>query len=173
MSFMFDPVVLTPKIIAVTGSIKKAIKTYNDLKIPLSRLVTDYYIVKNHRGLEKKDNPWIYYHKGILKKEYEVGASVIEEAFNTAAVDLVAKKKQPTDVIQAAFYASKSRNDSAFELSFLLPLFFEDTLPTDHIMIVNPSPDMKTQLTLFGKKVISVTENSNIIQNQQFVNSNI
>ena len=142
MSIMFEPVELKPKTIKVTGTIMKAIKTYNDLKIPLSRLVSDYYIVKDHRNLEKKDNPWIYYHKGILSKEYEVGASVIEDAFNEGAVQLVAKKKQPTDVINAAFYASKSRNDSAFELSYLLPLFFEDTKPTDHILIVNPSPDI-------------------------------
>ena len=142
MGFLFDPVELKPKIIRVSGATKDAIDTYRNLKIPLSRLISDYYIVKANRSLVKKNNPWIYYHKGILKKQYEVGASVIEDAFNQAAVELVAKKKEPTDVINAAFYSNKNRNDSAFELSFLLPLFFENTAPADRILVVNPSPDV-------------------------------
>ncbi len=109
MSIMFEPVELKPKTIKVTGTIMKAIKTYNDLKIPLSRLVSDYYIVKDHRNLEKKDNPWIYYHKGILSKEYEVGASVIEDAFNEGAVQLVAKKKQHFKMSKLSFYIMRKR----------------------------------------------------------------
>ena len=70
MGFLFNPVELKPKIIRVSGATKDAIETYRNLKIPLNRLISDYYIVKANRSLEKKDNPWIYYHKGILKKQY-------------------------------------------------------------------------------------------------------
>lgn len=160
MGFLFDPVELKPKIIRVSGATKDAIETYRNLKIPLSRLISDYYIVKANRSLVKKNNPWIYYHKGILKKQYEVGASVIEDAFNQAAVELVAKKKEPTDVINAAFYSNKNRNDSAFELSFLLPLFFENTAPADRILVVNPSPDVIrfAEETHTGEKSYLVTD---------------
>ena len=141
MDKLFEPVKLTSKRIGVDSTIKNAIEIYRNQKIPLSRLISDYCIIMEHDTLVGKDNPWVYYHKGILKQSIESGSSVVEDAFNFGAIKLVAKGKEPTKVISAAFYANKSRNDSAFELSFLLPYFLDD-FPASNILIVNPSPDI-------------------------------
>lgn len=141
MEKLFEPVKLVPKRISVDSTTKESIDLYRRLKIPLSRLISDYYIGMEWQTLLTKDNPWVYYHKGILKQSIEAGASVIEEAFNFGAISLVAQKRKPTGVINAAFYANKKRNDSAFELSFLLPYFLEE-FPGKSLLIVNPSPDI-------------------------------
>lgn len=52
------------------------------------------------------------------------------------------KDQDPSDVINAAFYANKKRNDSDFELGYVLPLFLGNTNQSDRILVVNPSPDI-------------------------------
>lgn len=140
MDKLFEPVTLVTKRISVDSTTRNTIDLYRQNKIPLSMLITDCSIIMNHRTLLSKDNPWVYYHKGIMKQSIESGASVVEDAFNLGAI-LVAKKTKPTGLINAVFYANKKRNDSAFELSFLLPYFLEE-FPASNILIVNPSPDI-------------------------------
>ena len=107
-------------------------------------LASDYRaVISNKESFEKAHNPWVYFQKGILKREVESGVSVIETAFNFAAMKL--NNEKPTDVINAAFY-TKTRNDSEFEISYLLPLFNKVSEKASKALVVNPSPDIICEL---------------------------
>ena len=128
--------------IKVNGKIKKAIDQYKRKKVVMRQLMSDFLAVKSKEDLlAKAENPWAYFYKGMEGHEIESGVSVLETAFIYAAMEI--KDQEPSDVINAAYYANKLRNDSDFEMGYLLPLFAEmvpDRL--EDILVVNPSPDM-------------------------------
>lgn len=127
--------------VKTNGTIKESIDAYRKKHTPMSVFLTDYLAVKskgNH--LVKADNPWAYYYKGIEGHEIESGVSTDETLFRFAAMKL--KDELPTDVISAAFYANQSRNDSDFEIGYLLPLFIENVTENDNALIINPTPEM-------------------------------
>ncbi|MCR4716783.1 MAG: hypothetical protein K5656_06350, partial [Lachnospiraceae bacterium] len=78
--------------------------------------------------------------KEITGRKFETGVSVDETVFRFATLKL--KDELPSDVINAAFYANKNRNDSNFELGYLLPGFIQTISREDNVLIVNPSPEM-------------------------------
>ena len=121
MRIVFRTSVLNRLSVKTNGTIKESIDAYRKKHTPMAVFLTDYLAVKskgNH--LVKADNPWAYYYKGIEGHEIESGVSTDETLFRFAAMKL--KDELPTDVISAAFYANKNRNDSDFEIGYLLPL---------------------------------------------------
>lgn len=104
-------------------------------------MLTDFLAVKSKGDeLAAADNPWAYFYKGIEGYEIESGVSLDESAFRFAAMTL--KNEKSSDVINAAFYSNKVRNDSDFELGYLLPLFINIVQSDDRILVVIPSPSM-------------------------------
>lgn len=127
--------------IKINGKIKKAIDAYSRKKVPMRVMLTDFLAVKSKSDeLAMAENPWAYFYKGIEGHEVESGVSHEETLFRFAAMNL--KNQKPSDVINAAFYANKARNDSDFELGYIVPLFTENVDLSDKILVVNPSPDM-------------------------------
>ena len=107
----------------------------------MSRLLSSFLAIKtNPEKLAEADNPWAYYWKGIEKHKIESGVSRDETLFLFATMNLV--DELPTDVISAAFYSDKSRNDSDFEIGYLLPFFIRHISPSDNVLFVNPTPGM-------------------------------
>ena len=132
---------ITKQSIKINRKIKDVIQLYRDLKIPMRKMITDFYHVKMYRNkLIEAENPWAYLYKGILGRDIESGASKMESAFDFGAMELHACK--PTDVVNAAFYANKKRNDAEFELGYILPLFVQLIEKENNVLVVNPSPDM-------------------------------
>lgn len=125
----------------INGKIKKAIESYDNKKVKRSALLTDYLAVKSKGNeLAEADNPFAYFYKGIEGYEIETGVSHDETLFRFAAMTL--KDQNPSDVIRAAFYSNKKRDDSNFEIGYLLPLFMESIRIYDRVLVVNPSPNM-------------------------------
>ncbi len=141
MRIVFRTSVLNRLSVKTNGTIKESIDAYRKKHTPMAVFLTDYLAVKskgNH--LVKADNPWAYYYKGIEGHEIESGVSTDETLFRFAAMKL--KDELPTDVISAAFYANKNRNDSDFEIGYLLPLFIGVVSVNDNVLIINPTPEM-------------------------------
>ena len=108
--------------IKVNGKIKKAIDQYKRKKVVMRQLMTDFLAVKSKEDLlAKAENPWAYFYKGMEGHEIESGVSVLETAFIYAAMEI--KDQEPSDVINAAYYANKLRNDSDFEMGYLVVEF--------------------------------------------------
>ena len=141
MSNYFPDCTIPAKIIQIRNPIQEVIEKYRERKLPGRLLLTDYLSVKS-RGdaLSEALNPWVYNYKGIEGLEVESGVTLHETAFVTAAMTL--KDEQPTDVINAVFYANNKRNDAAFEIGYLLPLLFNEGINEKNVLIINPSPDM-------------------------------
>ena len=137
--------------IKTSGTIKKALDAYRAKKVPMRAMLTDYLAVKSKSDLlAEADNPWAYYYKGIEGHEVESGVSHEETLFRFAAMEL--KNQEPSDVIDAAFYTNRKRNDYEFELGYLVPFFLENTNITDRILVVNPSPGVICALEESGYK---------------------
>ncbi len=114
-------------------------------------LLTDFLAVKSkYDNLAEAHNPWAYLYKGIEGHEIETCVSYEETLFRFSAMTL--KDQKPSDVINAAFYANQARNDSGFEIGYLLPLFLDNVNSTDRILVVNPSPDMVYIIENSGRK---------------------
>lgn len=151
-----------PKVsIKINGTIKKAIDSYRKSQIPMFAFISDYLAVKSGGDpLYKADNPFSYYYKGMKKYPVERGVSVHEAEFTFSAMEL--KNELPSEVINAAFYSDKNRNDSDFEIGYLLPLFLNAVSNDDSILIVNPSPDMICNIEASGcnckKKMYAVPD---------------
>lgn len=151
-----------PKVsIKINGTIKKAIESYRKSQIPMFAFISDYLAVKSGGDpLYKADNPFSYYYKGMKKYPVEKGVSVHEAEFTFSAMKL--KDELPSEVINAAFYSNKNRNDSDFEIGYLLPLFLNAVTKDDSILIVNPSPDMICHIEASGcncrKKMYAVSD---------------
>lgn len=150
MSISFETKELPHIISKTNGRIKKAVGYYRDHQIPLRFLLQDYLAVLSYGDeLEQAINPWQYYYKGILKYEIESGVSSHETAFTFGAMTL--KDEMPTDVIRSAFYSNQRRNDSDFEIGYLLPIFIQTISRDDNVLIVNPSPDMICYFEEYGR----------------------
>lgn len=131
------------------GTINKAIEEYRKWRVPMRVLLTDYLAVKSKGNrLAEAENPWAYNYKGIEGHEVESGVSVDESLFRFAAMSL--KGQKPTDVINAAFFANKRRNDGSFEIGYVLPLFMGQISNAKNILVVNPSPDMICEIENSG-----------------------
>jgi len=127
--------------IKTNGRIKKAIDSYRKKQAPMSLFLSNYLAVKSKGDqLIQAENPWAYFYKGIEGYEVEGGVSIDETLFRFATMSV--KNDIPSDVINAAFYNNKNRNDSDFEIGYLFPLFFETVTRNDNVLIVNPTPDM-------------------------------
>ncbi|MGN0421599.1 MAG: hypothetical protein ACI4EY_02570 [Lachnospiraceae bacterium] len=138
---IFESKKIGSKSIRINGKIKKAIDAYNNKKVPMRVLLTDFLAVKSKSDeLAAADNPWVYFYKGIEGHEVESGVSSDESLFRFAAMTL--KNQKPSDVINATFFSNKTRNDSDFELQYVLPLFLKNIKSNDCILFVNPSPDI-------------------------------
>lgn len=137
----FESKIIPAVKLKINGRIKKAVEAYKKKKVPMKVMLTDFLAVKSKQDeLAEADNPWAYYYKGIEGHEVESGVSYEETLFRFSAMTL--KDQKPSDVINAAFYANKIRNDSDFEVGYVLPLFLNNINQDDSILIVNPSPDM-------------------------------
>ena len=148
---LFESIILPSITIKIGGKVKKAIDAYRQKKVPMRVMLTDYLAVKSKADLlAEAENPWAYNYKGIEGHEVESGVSHEETLFRFSAMEI--KNQEPSDVIEAAFYANKKRNDSAFELGYLLPLFMKTIKETDRILIVNPSPRMVSTIEESGHK---------------------
>ena len=124
--------------VRISGTMKKALYQYQRFHIPKQVLLRDYLAVVNYKDhLQIAENPWLYYHKGILREDVEAGMSAMETAFEFGAMEL--RKTKPTDVIRAVFYST--RNDSGVELSYIYPLIESKLTSEAMAVIVNPSPD--------------------------------
>ncbi len=141
MKIMFEDKVIDRYPIKINGKIKAVLDLYAKLKVPAKALLTDFLAVKS-KGNELADaeNPWEYYYKEIEGREVESGVSVEESAFRFGAMEL--RKQKPTDVINAAFYSNKQRNDTDFEMSYVIPIFVKMLNGIDKALIVNPTPDI-------------------------------
>ena len=147
---LFESKIIPSVKIKINGKIKKAIDAYSRKKVPMRAMLTDFLAVKSKKDeLAAADNPWAYFYKGIEGHEVESGVSHEETLFRFAAMTL--KDQEPSDVINAAFYANKKRNDSDFELGYVLPLFLENTKQSDRILVVNPSPDIVCHIEKSGR----------------------
>lgn len=138
---LFESKILPSVTIKIGGKVKKAIDAYRQKKVPMRVMLTDYLAVKSKADLlAEAENPWAYNYKGLEGHEVESGVSHEETLFRFSAMEI--KNQEPSDVIESAFYANKKRNDSSFELGYLLPLFKKIIKDTDKILVVNPSPRM-------------------------------
>ncbi len=127
--------------IKINGKIKNALDKYREKRIPMRVLLDNFLAVKSKKIIDAApDNVWAYFYKGIEGHDVETGVSLEESAFRFGAMKI--RDQNPSDVINAAFYANKIRNDSDFELGYLIPLFVENIDLNDRILIVNPSPDI-------------------------------
>jgi hypothetical protein len=137
--------------IKTNGKIKKAIDSYRKKLVPMTIFLTHYLAVKSKGDLLAEAlNPWSYFFKGIEGHEIESGVSVEETLFNQSAMTL--PKELPSNVINAAFYINKHRNDYDFEIGYLLPLFIETISSDDNVLIINPSPNMICNFEKSGRE---------------------
>ena len=146
----FESKIIPAVKLKINGRIKKAVEAYKKKKVPMRVMLTDFLAVKSKQDeLAEADNPWAYYYKGIEGHEVESGVSYEETLFRFSAMTL--KDQKPSEVINAAFYANKIRNDSDFEVGYVLPLFLNNINQDDSILIVNPSPDMVCVIEQSGR----------------------
>ena len=124
--------------VKTNGNISKAIASYKQYFLPMKKLLDDYCdINKNRNMLEHAFNPW----KVRADKNHspiESGVTAEETLYNMSAFKI--RNEKATDVIRSAFY-SNSRNDSAFECSYLFDQFASNISQESRVLIVNPSPD--------------------------------
>ncbi len=153
---------IEPRSVKINGKIKNAIKKYRDFKIPSRVLLTDYLAVKSKGdALAEAENPWAYNYKGIEGHEVESGVSLDETAFRFAAMEI--KDQNPTDVINAAFFSNKNRNDSEFEMGYVLPIVLQNLNPKVDLLFVNPSPDIISEIEGLnhpGNRFYAVTDST-------------
>lgn len=141
LKMLFESKVIPSAKLKINGKIKKAIDAYSEKKVPMRVMLTDFLAVKSKtEELAAADNPWAYFYKGIQGHEIESGVSHEETLFRFSAMTL--KDQKPSDVINAAFYSNRTRNDSDFELGYFLPLFLANIDQKDRMLVVNPSPDI-------------------------------
>ena len=130
-----------PKItIKVNGNIGESRDLYRKYHIPMPLFLTNYLAVKTKDLLARAENPWEFLTKKEEGRIVERGVSVDETAFRYGSMKL--KDELPSDVINAAFYDNKTRDDSDFEIGYLLPGFIQTISKDDNVLIVNPSPNM-------------------------------
>lgn len=147
--------------IKTNGRIKDAIDSYRKNFVPMTLFLTNYLAVKSMGDLlVQAENPWAYYEKGVKGHKVECGVSTDETIFRFATMSI--KDDIPSDVINAAFYNNKNRNDSDFEIGYLFPLFIETVTRSDNVLIINPSPDMICYFEKYGcecrKKMYAVPD---------------
>lgn len=155
MSVEFKSRQISPKAIKINGKIKKAIDAYKKKKVPMNVLMTNFLAVKSKGDeLAKAENPWAYFYKGIEGHEVESGVSLDETLFRFATMEI--RDQNPTDVINAAFFSNKVRNDSEFEIGYMIPMLRDISNIGDRILVVNPSPDIVCEIenSKFGDKHI-------------------
>ena len=158
MDIVFPNKTLPSVPIKKSGKIKEVIDAYHEKQIPMKQLLTDYLAIQS-KATFGAYNSWEYHYKGIKGQEVERGVSVLETAFIFYAMKL--NKSKPTDVINAAFYTNIKRNDSVFEIGYLLPLLAENIDENDNILVVNPSPNMISNiedLNRNGNNTYAVTD---------------
>lgn len=145
--------------IKVNKKVKEAIKLYRDFYASMNNLLSDVFIVKKSKT-DEIINTWLYNSKGIMGHNVESGRSASETAFLFAAMEL--KDENPTSIINAAFYANKTRNDSNFEIGYLAPQFLDMLRDDEKVLIINPSPDLVIYFEnrFPGKKYYAVTDDT-------------
>ena len=127
--------------IKINGPIKEAIDAYRRWQVPMDLFLENFLAVKSKKDkYAQAENPWRLLTKEVVGRNFETGVSVDETVFRFATLKL--KNELPSDVINAAYYANKTRNDYNFELGYLLPGFIQTISPGDNVLIVNPSPQM-------------------------------
>ena len=160
MSMSFSNRELPDIPVKLNGKIKTAINRYIKRKVPMRAFMTDFLAVKSKSdALADAVNPWAYNYKGIEGYEVESGVSVEESLFRFTTMELA--DCMPTDVINAAYYANKKRNDSDFEIGYLIPEFISFLKPDLNVLAVNPSPDMIIALEkdyCEGRRFYAVTD---------------
>ena len=91
----------------INGTIANAISKYEDNRVSLRQLLTDYNdVITYPEYLKKAINPWEYLSKGIKKQTVVCGVSVAETLFNVSAMSLYRQK--PMDVIKSIYYRRKT-----------------------------------------------------------------
>lgn len=134
------PYKFEPYMHKINGTIANAISKYEDNRVSLRQLLTDYNdVITYPEYLKKAINPWEYLSKGIKKQTVVCGVSVAETLFNVSAMSLYRQK--PMDVIKSIYYRRKDRNDSGLEYYFF-HLYNPEILKYKRRLIVNPSPVM-------------------------------
>lgn len=124
MRITFITIELPHITIKTNGRIKKAIDSYRKKQVPMSLFLTNYLAVKSKGDqLVQAENPWAYFYKGVEGYEVESGVSIDETLFRFSTMSI--KNEMPSDVINAAFYNNKNRNDSDFEIGYLFPIFLK------------------------------------------------
>lgn len=124
--------------IKTNGRIKKSIDSYRKKQVPMPLFLANYLaVISKGDLLVQAENPWAYFYKGVEGYEVESGVSIDETLFRFSTMSI--KNEIPSDVINAAFYKNKNRNDSDFEIGYLLPLFFETVTINDNVLIINPT----------------------------------
>ena len=134
------PYKFEPYMHKINGTIANAISKYEDNRVSLRQLLTDYNdVITYPEYLKKAINPWEYLSKGIKKQTVVCGVSLAETLFNVSAMSLYRQK--PMDVIKSIYYRRKDRNDSGLEYYFF-HLYNPEILKYKRRLIVNPSPVM-------------------------------
>lgn len=144
----------------INRTIKKSIDSYRKWQVPMSLFLTNFLAVKTKGADYSAENPWKCLTKDVAGRKFESGVSVDEAAFRFASLELM--YELPSDVINAAFYSNKSRNDSDFEIGYLLTGFNQIISKDDMVLIVNPSPTMvcafESSSTACKKKMYAVPD---------------
>ena len=127
--------------IKVNDNIKDAVETYRKWQVPMPLFLSNFLAVKTTKKDKNAaaENPWITLNRSLGHK-VESGISIDETVFRFATLKLI--HELPSDVITAAFYFNKSRNDFDYEIGYLLPGFIQTIAKEDNVLIVNPSPEM-------------------------------
>lgn len=162
------------RVTKINGKIKKATNEYRKNKVPMKLLLTNFLAVKSKNDyMAKAENPWAYLYKGIKGHEVESGVSVDETLFRFATMEI--KDELPADVINAAFYANKKRNDDLLELEYLLPYSKSFLESSSNVLIVNPSPNLIMEIQEYNLAKVNyavVDETIKALYQLQFPKSN-
>lgn len=162
------------RVTKINGKIKKATNEYRKNKVPMKLLLTNFLAVKSKNDyMAKAENPWAYHYKGIKGHEVESGVSVDETLFRFATMEI--KDELPADVINAAFYANKKRNDDLLELEYLLPYSKSFLESSSNVLIVNPSPNLIMEIQEYNLAKVNyavVDETIKALYQLQFPKSN-
>lgn len=143
MRLSFSNRIIPTQSLKKNRKIQAAISAYRGKRVPMRVLLTNFLAVKSKGDeLAEAENPWAYYYKGMQGHEVESGVSIDETLFRFATMEI--KEQKPTDLINAAFYSNKTRNDSDFEIGYLLPEFLE--ICSGDLLIINPSPDIVCEI---------------------------
>lgn len=139
--------------------LRRAIKCYDQYKLPRTLLLSDYADVQMNRSeLDHSYNPFLHLQRNIKKIPVESGTTDWEDAFNTAAFKI--KREKASEVIQHLFYP-EIRDDSGMECSVFLHSCLQ-YVPFGKILVVNPSPEFLTEWTSRFEKntTFYVTDNT-------------